>query len=156
MESRWDILTLGDKKILGVLYKDEAGTNVSQLSRRTDLQPKQVYNSIKRLKRLKFIDILSKSPLLIKLNLKADTIITFLQVECPKCKKTRYIDFNQNTAVCKNENCKTKSNKQTRFYITKHRIVGTPEHIKLKEKQANKEIKKDMGGVVKIIGEDYF
>ena len=141
MESRWDILTLNDKNILDVLYKDEAGANVSQLSRRTDLQPKQVYNSIKRLKKLKFIDILSKSPLLIKLNLNADTIIAFLQVECPKCRKTRYIDSNQNTAVCKNENCKTKSNKQTRFYITKHRIFGTPEYVNLKEKQADEDTK---------------
>lgn len=151
MESRWNVLTLNDKKILQFLYENKEGSIVSQISKDTNLQPKQIYNSLKRLEKLKFVDTLSKCPLLVRLNLMANITITFFQVECPKCEQTRYIDPNQNTVVCKNPTCKTKSNKQTRFYITKNRIVGTPEYIELKERVADKR-KNNLG----IKEEDYF
>lgn len=119
INSRFQNLTKKDKMIIRLLNENQIGLNAYEMAKELEITPKSVYNSLKRLREHNFIE---KIDTIFRLNLKVDNEICFIPIRCPKCETLQYVYSFQNTKVCDNINCKTKTNKRTRFYINPKKI----------------------------------
>lgn len=112
-----------DHLICEALLKEKQGLSLLKLSRRIGKDPSLVYKSLNRLLREGVVVKVKTSCAIYQLSLKNKPEIAKVCVSCPKCKENYWIDANQNTKVCENPDCLTKSGKQTRFYIFDRRII---------------------------------
>jgi Fe2+ or Zn2+ uptake regulation protein len=136
---RWQILTQHDKDILKHLNKNREGSMVYQIARNLIKSPKQVYNSLKRLKRLGFVISLAKSPAIWKLEIKdTQKTVSFAEVFCPKCKTPQFIYSEQLTKQCVNIECLTNSKKRTRFIINPKIMISYQDIIRIKKEEETK------------------
>lgn len=122
MYNRFDPLTDRDKKILLYLYKNHR-VLIPTLAKDCEIEPKRIYYNLKKLQKMGWCQLINSKPKLVKFTGHAAPFVWWVTVQCPKCHFERKVDNNQILVNCGNRYCETKSGKQTRFYVTKQRIV---------------------------------